>query len=159
MASKRTLKSRSSIPVARAIPVATAVPLKAAGASANRVLNRIKKTGVWMTSNNWLMVSKLITIVGLLIFAISWMGSRDILIALALTAIFNVLANHLFNEDSKFCIVPMKYRNYENILDLNGDGKVSEDELKKAKDLIKKADVKEKRREHLKMLNNFKLSV
>ena len=95
----------------------------------------------------------------LLIFSICWMGSRDILIALALTAIFNVLANHLFNEDSKFCIVPMKYRNYENILDLNGDGKVTEDELKKAKDLIKKADVKEKRREHLKMLNNFKLSV
>ena len=87
------------------------------------------------------------------------MGSRDILIALALTAIFNVLANHLFNEDSKFCIVPMKYRNYENILDLDGDGKVSEDELRKAKDLIKKADIKEKRREHLKMLNNFKLSV
>ena len=28
----------------------------------------------------------------MLIFAISWMGSRDILIALALTAIFNVLA-------------------------------------------------------------------
>ena len=51
MASKVKSRSRSSIPVARAIPVATAVPLKAAGASAHRVLNRIKKTGVWMTSN------------------------------------------------------------------------------------------------------------
>jgi hypothetical protein len=71
MASKVKSKSRSSIPVARAIPVATAVPLKAASTSANRVLNRIKKTGVWMTSNNWLMVSKLITVVGLIIFAIS----------------------------------------------------------------------------------------
>ena len=71
MASKVKSRSRSSIPVARAIPVATAVPLKAASTSANRVLNRIKKTGVWMTSNNWLMVSKLITVVGLIIFAIS----------------------------------------------------------------------------------------
>ena len=71
MASKLKSRSRSSIPVAKAIPVATAVPLKAAGASANRVLNRIKKTGAWMTSNNWLMVSKLITVVGLIIFAIS----------------------------------------------------------------------------------------
>ena len=71
MASKLKSRSRSSIPVARAIPVATAVPLKAASTSANRVLNRIKKTGVWMTSNNWLMVSKLITVVGLIIFAIS----------------------------------------------------------------------------------------
>ena len=71
MASKVKSISRTSIPVARAIPVATAVPLKAASTSANRVLNRIKKTGVWMTSNNWLMVSKLITVVGLIIFAIS----------------------------------------------------------------------------------------
>ena len=71
MASKVKSRSRSSIPVARAIPVATAVPLKAASTSANRVLNRIKKTGAWMTSNNWLMVSKLITVVGLIIFAIS----------------------------------------------------------------------------------------
>jgi len=71
MASKVKSRSRSSIPVARAIPVATAVPLKTASTSANRVLNRIKKTGVWMTSNNWLMVSKLITVVGLIIFAIS----------------------------------------------------------------------------------------
>ena len=40
----------------------------------------------------------------LLIFAISWMGSRDILIALALTAIFTILTDHLFNEESSMCI-------------------------------------------------------
>ena len=39
----------------------------------------------------------------ILIFAISWMGSRDILIALALTAIFTVLTDHLFNEESPMC--------------------------------------------------------
>ena len=32
-----------------------------------------------------------------LVFAISWMGSRDILKALALTAIFNVLSGHLLH--------------------------------------------------------------
>ena len=50
----------------------------------------------------------------LLIFAISWMGSRDILTALALTAVFTVLTNHLFNEESQFCIIPKKYRRYEH---------------------------------------------
>ena len=49
----------------------------------------------------------------MLIFAISWMGSRDILIALTLTAIFNILANHLFNEESQLCIIPKEYRNFK----------------------------------------------
>ena len=38
----------------------------------------------------------------ILIFAISWMGSRDVIIALALTAVFTVLTEHLFNEESQF---------------------------------------------------------
>ena len=95
----------------------------------------------------------------MLIFAISWMGSRDILIALALTAIFNVLANHLFNEKSKFCIIPARYRNYEDILDLDNDGKVSEKEIKKAKELLEKVKKKDKMREQLRMMNKFKTSL
>ena len=95
----------------------------------------------------------------MLIFAISWMGSRDILIALALTAIFNVLANHLFNEKSRFCIIPARYRNYEDILDLDNDGKVSEKEIKKAKEVLKKAEKKDKMREQLRMMNKFKTSL
>lgn len=95
----------------------------------------------------------------LLIFAISWMGSRDILVALALTAIFNVLTNHLFNEDSKFCVIPMKYRNYANILDLDKDNKVTEKELNYAKKILEKAKKNDDMREKLRNLNNFKLSV
>lgn len=64
------MASKEKKPVAKAIPVAKAVPIKATN-QATRLLNRIKKGSVWMTTNNWLMVSKLITIVGLLIFAIS----------------------------------------------------------------------------------------
>lgn len=88
----------------------------------------------------------------LLIFAIAWMGSKDILIALALTAIFNVLANHLFNEQSKFCIIPARYRNYEDVLDLDGDGKVTEKEIKKAKQLLAAVKNKDKLREQLRMM-------
>ena len=54
----------------------------------------------------------------ILIFAISWMGSRDVIIALALTAVFTVLTEHLFNEESQFCIIPQRYRRYEHLLDL-----------------------------------------
>ena len=64
------MASKGKKPVAKAMPVAKAVPIKATN-QATRLLNRIKKGSVWMTTNNWLMVSKLITVVGLLIFAIS----------------------------------------------------------------------------------------
>jgi len=40
-------------------------------AKAQKILDRIKKGGVWMTTNNWLRVSQLITVVGVLIFVIS----------------------------------------------------------------------------------------
>ena len=33
-------------------------------------------------------------------------GTKDLLIALSLTAIFNVFVDYLLNEESKLCIVP-----------------------------------------------------
>tara|TARA_B100001063_G_scaffold45495_2_gene39254 strand:+ start:2041 stop:2484 length:444 start_codon:yes stop_codon:yes gene_type:complete len=95
----------------------------------------------------------------LLIFAISWMGSRDILIALALTAIFTILTNHLFNEESQFCIIPKKYRKFSHLLDLDKDGDVSQEEIDKAEKVLEKARKKERRREHLRNLNSFMLRV
>lgn len=95
----------------------------------------------------------------LLIFAISWMGSRDILIALALTAIFTILTEHLFNEESSLCIIPKKYRKYEHLLDLDKDNVVTEEEIKKATEILEKAKRKEQKREQLRNLNKFMLQV
>ena len=36
----------------------------------------------------------------ILVFAMAWMGTRDIYTALGLTAIFTILSDHLFNEES-----------------------------------------------------------
>jgi len=91
----------------------------------------------------------------LLIFAISWMGSRDILIALALTAIFTVLTEHLFNEQSSLCIIPQKYRRYEHLLDLDKDNQVTDEEIRKATEILEKAKRKSQKQEQLRNLNNF----
>ena len=48
----------------------------------------------------------------ILIFSISWMGTRDILMSLALTAIFVVMTEFLFNENSKNCITNHDYGEY-----------------------------------------------
>jgi hypothetical protein len=95
----------------------------------------------------------------ILIFSISWMGTRDILMSLALTAIFIVMTEFLFNENSQFCVIPMEYRKYKDVLDLNGDGVVTPDEIKKAEELLKKAKQQQTDTAMLKTLNNFKTLV
>jgi hypothetical protein len=94
-----------------------------------------------------------------LIFAISWTGTRDILMALALTAIFTVLTDHLFNEESKLCVIPKKYREFEHILDLDNDSNVSEEEIRTATAVLEKAKKKTIKQDQLRNLNTFSLKV
>ena len=91
----------------------------------------------------------------MLVFAITWLGTKDLLIALALTAIFNVFVDYLLNEESRLCIVPKKYRNYEDILDLDGDGVVTDEEIKKATEILRKATEMEKKKRHIKNVSKF----
>ena len=67
-----------------------------------------------------------------LIFTIAFMGSRDIFIALVITAVFIILSNFVFNENSKYCLLPEKYKKLTKVIDTNNDGKVSQEELDKA---------------------------
>ena len=95
----------------------------------------------------------------LLIFAIAWMGSRDIIVALVLTGIFHILTMYLFNEKSQFCVIPHEMRVYEDILDLNGDGVVSEEEIMRAREILQKAMGKDKDKKQIQAANFFKQHV
>ena len=75
----------------------------------------------------------------ILVFAMAWMGTRDIYTALILTAVFTVLSDHLFNEESPYCVVPKKYRILSKIIDTNNDGSVSEQEINDAISILEKA--------------------
>jgi hypothetical protein len=75
----------------------------------------------------------------ILVFAMAWMATRDIYTSLILTAVFVVLSEFLFNEESTFCIVPNEYRVLEKIIDTNNDGIVSEEELHNAIQVLEKA--------------------
>ena len=91
----------------------------------------------------------------LMIFAVSWLGTRDVLIALTVTAIFNVFIGYLFNEKSRFCIIPHKHREFDDALDLNGDGEITEDEISKAIEILNKAKKTNKHREMIKSMKYF----
>lgn len=94
-----------------------------------------------------------------LVFAVLWMGLRDILVALGLTAIFNVFVDYLLNEESRFCIIPHKYREYEHLLDLDGDGEVTEEEINKAREILEKAKKKDNKKDILKHMSNFRVEI
>ena len=74
----------------------------------------------------------------ILVFSMAWMATRDIYTALILTAVFTVLSEYLFNEESKLCIVPHNYRILHKLVDINSDGKVSDAEIAKANAILEK---------------------
>jgi hypothetical protein len=95
----------------------------------------------------------------ILVFAMAWMGTRDIYAALGLTAIFVVLSDHLFNEESAFCIVPNDYRvlsRLEDSVDANKDGVVSEDEINSAIAVLEKAKKDKQKQKQQNLYTNFK---
>ena len=92
----------------------------------------------------------------ILIFSIIWIGCRDLLISLILSVIFIILTDHLFNEQSKLCIIPENMKKFEDILDENNDGHITPDELENAKRVLEKARRKEKIRNNQSKLDNFK---
>ena len=73
-----------------------------------------------------------------LIFAIMWSGTRDIVYAILLTGAFVAMADHLFNEDSQFCVVPKYLRNYAKVVDVNDDGYVTSKEEEEAIKILNK---------------------
>ena len=91
----------------------------------------------------------------LLVFAMAWMGTRDIYAALGLTAVFTILSDYLFNEDSSLCIVPQKYRVLEKLIDTNDDNIVSDVELSAAMAVLEKAKREKQKKEQKEAFTKF----
>jgi hypothetical protein len=83
----------------------------------------------------------------ILVFSMAWMGTRDIYTALVLTAVFTILSDHLFNEESPYCIVPEKYKVLNKLVDTNNDGVVSEQEITSAIAILEKAKKEKNKKE------------
>ena len=88
----------------------------------------------------------------LLIFSIAWMGTRDLIIAIGMTACFTVLADYLLNADSRLCILPEKYKKLHNVVDFDRDGDISDLEIAKAIKILERA---KKQKENKNAANMF----
>lgn len=90
-----------------------------------------------------------------LIFTIAWMGTRNIYVALTLTAAFIILADYGLNDKSNFCILPEKFKKLQDSIDANNDKIISELEIKDAVDILEKAKKQRENRNQLGYLSFY----
>lgn len=75
-----------------------------------------------------------------LVFAIAWMGTRDIYTSIFITLVFLFITEVLFNEESGYCILPKEFCDYHiTLLENNSPDKITEVEIQKAKNLLERA--------------------
>jgi hypothetical protein len=77
----------------------------------------------------------------ILVFAIAWMGTRDLWVALGICLIFTFLMDYLWNEESMFCILPETFTDYHvNLLNDEKNCKVfTKEDVEKAIEVLRKA--------------------
>jgi hypothetical protein len=80
----------------------------------------------------------------MLIFSIAFMGSKDLVVSITLTAAFTLLAGYAFNENSRFCVLPKRWHHLYDSIDTNNDGIVSNKELEEAIKTLNKIKDKQK---------------
>lgn len=89
----------------------------------------------------------------ILVFAIAWMGTRDIYVALFITCCFIIVTEYLFHEESDYFILSEEFRDYHIGL-LDNDPEVTEEDIRKAKAILEKAK-KQKIGEHQNEYQSF----
>lgn len=75
-----------------------------------------------------------------LVFAITWMGTRDIYIALIMTLLFVIITEFLMNETSMFCCLPNSFvSKHVTMLEGFNNQQPTAEEIVKAKIVLEKA--------------------
>jgi uncharacterized membrane protein (DUF485 family) len=78
----------------------------------------------------------------LLVFTVSWIGTRDLYIAFIITGLYILFAEILFNEDSSFCVLSEEFRDYHDQIEKEQQEKneqLTEEDIIKARAVLEKA--------------------
>lgn len=81
-----------------------------------------------------------------LVYAIAWMGTRDIYVAFIIMSLFILIMDYLLNEDSSLCCLPENFTDYHLSL-LDNNEMVTDEELKKAHETIDRAKKQKEQKE------------
>ena len=92
----------------------------------------------------------------LIVFAILWTATRDLIISILLTAAFVILSDFIINPESDYCMLPNKYKHMhmlEKQGHLNDDKLVTKNDIKMAKKVLEKAKLQEHKINYLEHIN------
>ena len=90
----------------------------------------------------------------LLIFSTVFIGARDVVTSILMTAAFIILSDYIFNENSRFCVLPERLKKISEIVDKNNDLEISPQEEERALEILRKAD-NQKKYMHQGILSSF----
>jgi hypothetical protein len=76
-----------------------------------------------------------------------FLGTRELVLSIIMTSAFIILSDHLFNEKSKFCVIPNHLKKISELMDVNDDGVISLEEEKQALAVLEKAKKMRKKKQ------------
>ena len=91
----------------------------------------------------------------ILVFTISWMATRNIYMALMLTAVFVVLADYILNEKSKYCLLPKSFIKTRQASELLHNKIITDKEINDATELLEKAKIQKMKMNQLNYLDVY----
>ena len=89
----------------------------------------------------------------ILIFAIFWMGTRDIVTASILTIVFTIVTQYFMNTSSSMCLLSNEYKRMK--IDINADGIISDDEINKAMLTLERAKKQKENQRNMDLVNYY----
>jgi uncharacterized membrane protein len=76
----------------------------------------------------------------ILVFAIAWMGTRDIYVAAFITLLYVIVTEYLFHEDSNMFVLSEDFRDkHISMLENDTGEKITDEDVARAKNILKKA--------------------
>ena len=83
----------------------------------------------------------------ILIFSMVFIATKQFTLSILMTSAFIVLANYIFNEKSRLCIMSKSFQRIAEQIDTNKDNYISKEEEDKALDILKRAELQKKKQQ------------
>ena len=94
----------------------------------------------------------------ILVFTISWMATRNIYMALMLTAVFVVLADYILNEKSKYCLLPKKFIKSRKLGEYTNNKDITDKDYSDAMDIVEKYKIQKSKSSQLNYLDAYNMN-
>lgn len=90
-----------------------------------------------------------------IIFAMAWVATRDVVTSIMVTAAFVILADYLFNEESRICVIPESFIRRQQLMKsrIKSEKPVTPEKERKALETLERAKKQREMESQVKYVN------